>query len=872
MYEPQSGFVVKSVCFVLILMGLSPMLFAQSPPIAFKDARGTKEKCECLLQWTGQLPREYPSLNLRGTAVNRIYSLAINLFADEYFVPVFDKPYDQLNASTRNRIGKALQNCTKQSEYQASFSWQAYPVVNPLTLETGNMSFETTARMVVEQRSLRAAYYQLMQEIRQIPASQAGYERLQAISRTSQRQFQQLWPSEQQALTDLIAENQGLLAEATLREQLAQLIAQGDSYNKALQLQQFVQQQSRYFQEITPAAKRDLQTGQQQALTAVLRQLMTQEQSVIDGFSGTIGDLETSNQWHDRFRQSYKRNFQNPEIDETYAYFIRTRQQLLEGQFPQIEAAFGQTRDFARIDQLKKNLLHVPLNDPTLAQRIEQAAARRKQLIKSANLGKPAYAWYQARESARGISPGELINRIESVAIEAGSLEGEIARTLTALGKRVDSTSLFKVIFESDQDFLTYTSTHVTTGQIVQQADINAYSFEAHLVINGEVYREGLIMSNQLILASGVISRIKKSGDYLSLAQSRAADVDLVVRQLFENNNNYQDPALSDEAWQQLLQSRYGEVEQVYDVYQRARAISPTNNLYSLKEIGDFQGIHKQSQAIPGLEAFQALKQNQMMQFMDDLFLRGRTFENDWNPRRRWSDGLAAINIPILTDNRNPALPVITQEISGTSLNMGGSGNATGHALMSRSYLTEPNCLVPMNGQFYRVTGTTLSHIRIKYTADELMAGIVELTNQSIQYFSRMLMRYNPNGSGGAVAYEPRPSSHSFRIQGYERSNIQVEKGDKIELHADGSINFGLFAGSGGPAGIGGFTQYNQMPGHKHGALLMRIGNGDWIAVGSQRQVIVQQSGTLTFMVNDSDTQNNQGQFTVTANVFKQKQ
>lgn len=861
-------FTMTKTLALIAMIILAISLSAQ--PLAFNQAKGTKGKCDCLLQWTQKLSDEYPSLNLAQMPMNRLQAATMNLFADEYFVPVFDKPFEELSSSTRLRVAKALENCLKHKDYQARFTWQRSPIGNPFAMDRGNMAFDQTSSLLARHRKIRTEYHQLVQEIEQLSDGVQGYNRLHTLSRTVQRRFMTLWPSEQVALTELIARRKSELSEVALWEQLGRIEGQADSRGKANELQQFERQQSQYFQEIPGSVRQEILARHQEALNGVLDRLMAGEQRTIDGVSGQIATIAESNQWHDRFQRSYRNSFQQAIIGQTYAYYLQKRESMLSTQFSQIERLFAQQNTFAAIDEVKKTFLHVPLNDAALTQRIAQAAEARKQALKSANLGKPAYAWFEARESAKGISPGELINRIESVAIEKGPYQMEIARSVRALGKRIDSTSQFFIRAETELLPLTYTSTNVSTGQLMKEVELYAYSIKVHLMANGEVYREGLIMSNQITLNSGVIARFLKRRDEDELAQSRANDMQKLVRGLFENNDNYQEPVFSDEAWEQMLLADYEQVQQRYQLYLKAKEISPTNNLFSIKEIGGFEGIHKQSQAIPGLEAYQALKQNQMMQFMDDLFLRGQTFGNDWKALSRWTDGLAAIDIPILTRNNNRGLPFLTQEISGSTLNLG--SNSTAHALMSHSYLTEPNCLVPLKGQFYRVTARSLSHIRINYAADELMSEVVDMTRKSIVYFASQLRLHNRTGtSGGTVAYEPRPTSHSFTVRGEERTGIQVEKGDKVEIHASGSVTFGVFAGAGGPDGIGGFTQYNKVAGHRHGALLISIGNGEWMTAGSQKQILVQNSGQLFFAVNDAEPQNNQGQFNVRVNVFKRK-
>ncbi|GAB3715832.1 hypothetical protein GCM10027592_56590 [Spirosoma flavus] len=96
-----------------------------------------------------------------------------------------------------------------------------------------------------------------------------------------------------------------------------------------------------------------------------------------------------------------------------------------------------------------------------------------------------------------------------------------------------------------------------------------------------------------------------------------------------------------------------------------------------------------------------------------------------------------------------------------------------------------------------------------------------------------------------------------------QHTNIELTVGDKITFRANGTILLGLFAGSTGPDGIDGFGSYSKVPEFKHGSLIGRIGNGDWFIVGSKQEIVAQTAGELQLQVNDDDSSNNSGSFSV---------
>lgn len=94
-------------------------------------------------------------------------------------------------------------------------------------------------------------------------------------------------------------------------------------------------------------------------------------------------------------------------------------------------------------------------------------------------------------------------------------------------------------------------------------------------------------------------------------------------------------------------------------------------------------------------------------------------------------------------------------------------------------------------------------------------------------------------------------------------TTINIKKGDKVNLKATGKISLGTFAGEGTPDGITGFSNYSQVEGFNHGALLGRIGKGAWFLVGSSKSFVAATGGILQLTVNDGDPENNFGVFTV---------
>ncbi len=119
----------------------------------------------------------------------------------------------------------------------------------------------------------------------------------------------------------------------------------------------------------------------------------------------------------------------------------------------------------------------------------------------------------------------------------------------------------------------------------------------------------------------------------------------------------------------------------------------------------------------------------------------------------------------------------------------------------------------------------------------------------------------NINGklSHGVAA---RQSYNRLRVGSYTtRTDIQVKKGDVLELYASGYVTLGGFVGSSSPDGLKGLKTYNIDRRFNHGSLIGKIGNGDWFQVGSKLTITAKNSGNLSLRINDNDPSNNEGSF-----------
>ncbi len=128
-------------------------------------------------------------------------------------------------------------------------------------------------------------------------------------------------------------------------------------------------------------------------------------------------------------------------------------------------------------------------------------------------------------------------------------------------------------------------------------------------------------------------------------------------------------------------------------------------------------------------------------------------------------------------------------------------------------------------------------------------------------------------------------NSETYYVNSYVNTKINLEPGDKISIRASGEVIFGPSVGGAGPEGKTAFmfgllplpidpslNFFAQVP---HGCLIGRVKrDGDrsregWFYLGTGRERIVEEPGTLELNVNDTYPADNRGKFEVVVKVCR---
>jgi hypothetical protein len=119
------------------------------------------------------------------------------------------------------------------------------------------------------------------------------------------------------------------------------------------------------------------------------------------------------------------------------------------------------------------------------------------------------------------------------------------------------------------------------------------------------------------------------------------------------------------------------------------------------------------------------------------------------------------------------------------------------------------------------------------------------------------------NNRGEAAIVAERTGPDGLRVNSYVRfTDVELRRGDRLRLTASGTVTLGPFVGKTGPEGIGGFPTFRRNQRFQLGALMARVGEGEWFLV-KDGIFAAQEDGTLQLRINDNDPDNNDGAFEV---------
>lgn len=188
-------------------------------------------QCSMALKWLNRIDEEYGNKSYRGAPSRSMWA---NLYADQDFVVLFGKPYEQMSARELASLYRGLSgSCWKYRDISVEWRRKA---TTPLSPFYQNTERNFLLKHLVERRSIRAWADRKLAEISALPPVESNWALLDDLEKEGKDRLKPLWPSERTAFTQAVEARQKAIAPAIAARELVALPAGYESLNKIKQI------------------------------------------------------------------------------------------------------------------------------------------------------------------------------------------------------------------------------------------------------------------------------------------------------------------------------------------------------------------------------------------------------------------------------------------------------------------------------------------------------------------------------------------------------------------------------------------------------------------------------------------------------------
>jgi hypothetical protein len=160
---------------------------------------------ETINAWASRLKQEKPDIDTHHTVFEKLYLLARNLFADDYFKKYFGVTYDNLTGEQR----RAIYLFFNQHQYK---NFPDYAFLDRAFMTSGTDAAPDITVSVFWQRTVRGWMNYWLAAVRQLPPGGSALSAIEHVESAAAFQLLPLWPSEVSEFNRVMAENKARVA------------------------------------------------------------------------------------------------------------------------------------------------------------------------------------------------------------------------------------------------------------------------------------------------------------------------------------------------------------------------------------------------------------------------------------------------------------------------------------------------------------------------------------------------------------------------------------------------------------------------------------------------------------------------------------
>jgi len=265
---------------------------------AFYDkAQTPSAQCQLILSWLSKIRKEYPTIDLRGNMLTAI-PFVMNDYRDEEFVPIFGVPFDQTSDADRIKFHQeVIRKCYRPLPDGGNFSQQIQDyqwVLDQPFLAWAGPGLQLFTNVIVQRRTQAESLKRSTDEVRALPPTEEGFDKLEQYRSTAKSEFGPLWPSELAKYEALIAERRPVLAKGMIATWLSEIGALNDSVENFGKIADKMKSTARKLASLDPADKLSVHRGASAKMSTMLV-AFEQNPASIEPKPGFLTDLKALN-------------------------------------------------------------------------------------------------------------------------------------------------------------------------------------------------------------------------------------------------------------------------------------------------------------------------------------------------------------------------------------------------------------------------------------------------------------------------------------------------------------------------------------------------------------------------------------------------
>lgn len=275
---------------------------------SYNNAWGPQQKCEAVHYWVGNFSAEIPKPPAGTKSHSEYYkNLSVNLFRDEYFVPVFGTPFDQMSETKRQALGNQVGQCFVMSGKDTYKNWQDlnrhYGTVMPHWQQDG-VEFARSARDTSQWQE------RILKELRSAPSTDETFGKYLQAKAHAKEAMERFLPAAQQRFNEALDHEGRRVAEAALIARIDKVSAAASTYEGLRELQNVIDDRVGLFNLVSPSVKQREQTRAAEAYRQGLPRVLGEDWKRFEARGAGIEGVKNGVRWYRDFEDRYYGSFE----------------------------------------------------------------------------------------------------------------------------------------------------------------------------------------------------------------------------------------------------------------------------------------------------------------------------------------------------------------------------------------------------------------------------------------------------------------------------------------------------------------------------------------------------------------------------------